>query len=220
MKAMTVQKEATEPEVAAAQTAETNVDIDTQNTEGGFNRAAENKAVAKSSSSLENSVRQRVIEFYKLYNPERADDSEAIDQLLKKYAGRTPMLFQDLEQKYILGETAEHQSRRKTTKKLTQTGRVTEGLANIYMSSLRGLEHSFEFPKFHTPLLNAVDFEAKPMVLLVGQYSVGKTSFIKYLLKRDFPGIRIGPEPTTDCFQAVMHGNAERNLPGNAACMD
>jgi hypothetical protein len=26
------------------------------------------------------------------------------------------------------------------------------------------------------------------MVLLLGQYSVGKTSFIKFLLERDFPG--------------------------------
>ena len=41
---------------------------------------------------------------------------------------------------------------------------------------------------------------AKPQVLLVGQYSVGKTSFIRYLLGRDFPGQRIGPEPTTDRF--------------------
>lgn len=36
------------------------------------------------------------------------------------------------------------------------------------------------------------------MVLIVGQYSVGKTSFIRSLLKKDFPGQRVGPEPTTD----------------------
>jgi EH domain-containing protein 1 len=41
---------------------------------------------------------------------------------------------------------------------------------------------------------------AKPQILLIGQYSVGKTSFIRYLLGRDFPGQRIGPEPTTDRF--------------------
>jgi hypothetical protein len=41
---------------------------------------------------------------------------------------------------------------------------------------------------------------AKPQVMLIGQYSVGKTSFIRYLLGRDFPGQRIGPEPTTDRF--------------------
>jgi GTPase SAR1 family protein len=42
------------------------------------------------------------------------------------------------------------------------------------------------------------DFDSKPMVLLLGQYSVGKTSFIRYIIGKDFPGARIGPEPTTD----------------------
>ena len=51
--------------------------------------------------------------------------------------------------------------------------------------------------------------------MLVGQYSTGKTTFIKYLLERDFLGIRIGPEPTTDRFVAVMHG-PDRVIPGNA----
>ena len=47
---------------------------------------------------------------------------------------------------------------------------------------------------------------AKPQVLLIGQYSVGKTSFIRYLLGRDFPGQRIGPEPTTDRFTGTSVG--------------
>jgi len=183
-----------------------------------YSRAAQIKIYAKSSNSLDNSVRQRVIEFYKLYNPERAEDKEAIDMLLKKYAGNTTRLFEDLELKYVRGEKVKLTS--KKPKKVTQTTIVTEGLTNMYMKRVRDLEEAFMFPKFHSPLLNPIDFEAKPMVLLVGQYSVGKTSFIRYLLKRDFPGIRIGPEPTTDCFQAIMHGNQERNLPGNAACMD
>ncbi len=41
------------------------------------------------------------------------------------------------------------------------------------------------------------------MVMLVGQYSTGKTTFIRYLLEQDFPGIRIGPEPTTDRYRTV-----------------
>ena len=52
--------------------------------------------------------------------------------------------------------------------------------------------------------------------MLIGQYSVGKTSFIRYLLGRDFPGQRIGPEPTTDKFVAVFDGPDERIIPGNA----
>jgi EH domain-containing protein 1 len=58
------------------------------------------------------------------------------------------------------------------------------------------------------------------MVLLVGQYSTGKTTFIRYLLESDFPGIRIGPEPTTDSFIAVMHGDHENVVPGNALVVD
>jgi len=52
--------------------------------------------------------------------------------------------------------------------------------------------------------------------MLIGQYSVGKTSFIRYILGRDFPGQRIGPEPTTDRFVAVMDGPEDRIIPGNA----
>jgi len=74
--------------------------------------------------------------------------------------------------------------------------------------------------KFFSPLLRRSDFEAKPMVLLLGQYSVGKTSFIQYLLKRNFPGMRIGPEPTTDKFTAVMYGEEEKSIPGNALSVD
>lgn len=49
---------------------------------------------------------------------------------------------------------------------------------------------------------------------------MGKTSFIRYLLGRDFPGARIGPEPTTDRFNAVMHGAEDRIIPGNALAVD
>ena len=55
------------------------------------------------------------------------------------------------------------------------------------------------------------------MVLLIGPYSVGKTTFIRHLLgNRDFPGSRVGPEPTTDGFSAIMYGSEERQIPGNA----
>lgn len=80
---------------------------------------------------------------------------------------------------------------------------VIEGLKKIYKSKLLPLEQAYKFHEFHSPPLDDSDFESKPMVLLVGQYSTGKTTFIRYLLESDFPGIRIGPEPTTDSFIAV-----------------
>ncbi|XP_058061768.1 EH domain-containing protein 1 isoform X1 [Anopheles bellator] len=93
-------------------------------------------------------------------------------------------------------------------------------LKKIYRSKLLPLEEHYSFHDFHSPKLEDSDFDAKPMILLVGQYSTGKTTFIRYLLERDFPGIRIGPEPTTDRFIAVMHDDKEGIIPGNALVVD
>ncbi|XP_023235175.1 EH domain-containing protein 3-like [Centruroides sculpturatus] len=97
---------------------------------------------------------------------------------------------------------------------------VVEGLKKIYKLKILPLEEHYFFHEFHSPPLDDADFDAKPMILLVGQYSTGKTTFIRYLLERDFPGIRIGPEPTTDRFITVMHGDQEGVIPGNALVVD
>ncbi|XP_035277995.1 EH domain-containing protein 4 isoform X3 [Anguilla anguilla] len=97
---------------------------------------------------------------------------------------------------------------------------VTEGLQSLYSKKLLPLEETYLFHDFHSPALEAADFQSKPMVLLVGQYSTGKTTFIRYLLEQDFPGMRIGPEPTTDGFIAVMYGENEGVIPGNALVVD
>jgi len=97
---------------------------------------------------------------------------------------------------------------------------VTAGLRDIYKNKLFPLEKEYFFHDFHSPALDDPDFDAKPMVMLVGQYSTGKTTFIRYILEQDFPGIRIGPEPTTDGFIAVMHDEQEGIIPGNALVVD
>lgn len=97
---------------------------------------------------------------------------------------------------------------------------IVSGLADMYAKKVKPIETAYRFDQFHSPLLTDTDFHAKPLVLLLGQYSVGKTSFIKFLLERDFPGQRIGPEPTTDRFVSVMYNNEERIIPGNAAAVD
>jgi len=97
---------------------------------------------------------------------------------------------------------------------------VATGLQNVYKQKLLPLEKEYNFHDFHSPALDDPDFDARPMVMLVGQYSTGKTTFIRYLLEQDFPGIRIGPEPTTDRFIAVMHEDQEGVIPGNALVVD
>ncbi|XP_035285989.1 EH domain-containing protein 3-like [Anguilla anguilla] len=108
--------------------------------------------------------------------------------------------------------------RRKRDPELFQT--VSDGLKKLYKTKLLPLEEQYKFQDFHSPALEDADFDNKPMVLLVGQYSTGKTTFIRYLLEEDFPGMRIGPEPTTDSFTAVMHGDLEGLIPGNALVVD
>ena len=81
---------------------------------------------------------------------------------------------------------------------------IVHGVKTIYREKVRPIEEQYLVKDFFHPLLSDEDFDAKPIVLLVGSYSTGKTSFIRYLLEQDFPGMHIGPEPTTDGFQAIL----------------
>mmetsp|Transcript_14095 Transcript_14095/g.20825 ORF Transcript_14095/g.20825 Transcript_14095/m.20825 type:complete len:566 (+) Transcript_14095:158-1855(+) len=103
------------------------------------------------------------------------------------------------------------------TENSDRTAMISAKLKSIYRNAVLPIEKRYRYDYFfETPLLTDVEFDSKPQVLLIGQYSVGKTSFIRYLLGRDFPGQRIGPEPTTDRFTVLINGPDERTIPGNA----
>ena len=61
-----------------------------------------------------------------------------------------------------------------------------DGLRQIYHTKIQPLEELYHFDQFHSPCLT--DLDALPMVLLLGQYSTGKTTFVEYLLGRPYPG--------------------------------
>lgn len=94
---------------------------------------------------------------------------------------------------------------------------VLEALMRAYREKLRPLEAASAFSVLNQPLSDA-EFNAPPSVLLVGQYSVGKTTFIRNLIGKDF-NQRIGPEPTTDKFTVVYHGDDDVVVPGNSLAM-
>ncbi|XP_056366827.1 EH domain-containing protein 2-like [Oenanthe melanoleuca] len=96
---------------------------------------------------------------------------------------------------------------------------LAEALKALYRAKLLPAERAYGLGALPAALQDA-DFEAKPMVLVTGQYSSGKTSFIQFLLQQEVPGARVGPEPTTDSFVAVMHGPSEGLIPGNALVVD
>lgn len=54
-------------------------------------------------------------------------------------------------------------------------------------------------------------------MLLVGQYSTGKTSFIKWVTGIESPFFDIRPQPSTDKFMAIVHGDEEKVINGDAA---
>ncbi|WVZ11754.1 hypothetical protein V8G54_016284 [Vigna mungo] len=97
---------------------------------------------------------------------------------------------------------------------------IIDGLKRLYVEKLKPLEVTYQFNDFVSPLLTDSDFDAKPMVMLLGQYSTGKTTFIKHMLRCNYPGAHIGPEPTTDRFVVVMSGSDERSIPGNTVAVD
>merc|ERR1712168_1398134 len=93
-------------------------------------------------------------------------------------------------------------------------------MKHTYKTVLLPLEENSKFHEFHSAPLTEAEFTAKPMILLIGHFSSGKTTFIKYMLESDFPGMRIVPEPTTDKFITIMHGKKEGIIPGNALVVD
>ncbi|ORZ13031.1 P-loop containing nucleoside triphosphate hydrolase protein, partial [Absidia repens] len=99
-------------------------------------------------------------------------------------------------------------------------GQIIDDVKKIYKSKIKPLEVTYNFEGFHSSPLTEADIEAKPIVLLIGQYSTGKTTFINYLLDKSYPGEHIGVEPTTDRFVAVMNSDEDRVIPGNAAAVN
>eukprot|EP00435_Cladocopium_sp_Y103_P060139 s305_g21.t3 len=107
----------------------------------------------------------------------------------------------------------------KTEKRLKVLPDLLSTLQDVYQTKLQPLEEHLQFQRFYdTAELSAAYFTAKPMVLVLGQYSTGKSTLISQLLQADYPGLRVGPEPTTDKFVAIMAGPSRQQLPGFALC--
>ncbi|KAJ1729638.1 hypothetical protein LPJ72_004871 [Coemansia sp. Benny D160-2] len=92
-------------------------------------------------------------------------------------------------------------------------------LQKTYAKKIKPLEQSYCFEGFHSAPLTPQDIGSKPMVLLIGQYSTGKTTFVEYLLGESYPGAHVGIEPTTDRFVAIMNGTEPKVIPGHAAAV-
>ncbi|XP_064557120.1 EH domain-containing protein 2-like, partial [Zonotrichia leucophrys gambelii] len=97
---------------------------------------------------------------------------------------------------------------------------LSASLLSLYRSKLLPAEELLARAGLRWPPLGAADFQAKPMVLLLGPSCSGKSSLLRYLLEEPVPGASLGPEPSPDGFVAVMHGREPGLIPGNALVLD
>ena len=56
---------------------------------------------------------------------------------------------------------------------------VAEGLKETYKKKLLPLEKETKYREIQSPMMEDPDFDGKPLVMLIGQYSTGKTTFIR-----------------------------------------
>lgn len=94
---------------------------------------------------------------------------------------------------------------------------VLRKLWQIYEEAVLVIEEKSHFAHFHIPPITAEEFSSRPQVLLLGQYSTGKTSMVKWLTGVNSPHFDVRPQPSTDKFIAVVHGEEQRLIHGNAA---
>lgn len=52
-------------------------------------------------------------------------------------------------------------------------------LKRLYKRKILPLEQAYRFDLFYSPHVSDAEFDSKPQVMLLGQYSVGKTTFIR-----------------------------------------
>lgn len=107
--------------------------------------------------------------------------------------------------------------RRAAKEAIRKDSGVVRQLWQVYDKTVRPLEEASSFHHFHLPPITAEELEARPQVLFLGQYSTGKTSMIRWLTGVDSPHFDIRPQPSTDKFVAIVHGDKERIISGNAA---
>jgi GTPase SAR1 family protein len=104
-------------------------------------------------------------------------------------------------------------------KEMKKYSDIITGLTDLYKKKLLPLELHSCYEQFGSFPLSDAELASKPQVLILGQYSVGKTTFIENLLETPYADSQIGPEPTTDRFISIMTSPTQRVIPGNAACV-
>ncbi|XP_034044775.1 sarcalumenin-like isoform X2 [Thalassophryne amazonica] len=99
---------------------------------------------------------------------------------------------------------------------------ATKKLLSIYYSAIRPMEQAYKYNELRQHEVTDGEITAKPMVLFLGPWSVGKTTMINYLLGLHGTSHELytGAEPTTSEYTVIMHGEKFRTIEGIVMAAD
>lgn len=97
-------------------------------------------------------------------------------------------------------------------------GNVLKELQRLYTERIRPVEVKYEYDTYNPSWFSETLKQKKPFITFLGPFSAGKSSFINYLMQRDY--LHTGPQPVTDKFTVIMHGEEVRNITGRVLMAD
>lgn len=141
--------------------------------------------------------------------PQEDDDEEQI--ILVPTAPRSR---EHIESILGLDEQARDASKR--------TGPISDAtlkeLKNIYGASIKPLEATFKYQDISNRHMSDAEIFSQPMVLMLGPYSTGKSSFLNYLMGLEYTrrALRTGANPSHGVFRVIQYGAEDQELEGTA----
>ncbi|KAH9577236.1 Dynamin superfamily [Trypanosoma melophagium] len=95
---------------------------------------------------------------------------------------------------------------------------VIAELQRIYIERVRPIETKFQYDVYRPSWFSETIVQKKPFVTFLGPFSSGKSTFINYLMQSNY--LLTGPQPVTDKFTVIMHGEQVQQIPGRVLMAD
>lgn len=96
--------------------------------------------------------------------------------------------------------------------------RVLSELLRTYRQDIEPIESKFEYDTLRPSWFGETIMQKKPFVTLLGPFSAGKSTFINYLMQNNY--LLTGPQPTTDKFTVIVHGDTVQQVSGKVLVAD
>ena len=90
--------------------------------------------------------------------------------------------------------------------------RVLTQLQTVYNKIIYPIEERYKYDTFRPSWFSETLVQTKPFVTFMGPFSSGKSTFINHLLESNY--LWTGPQPTTDKFTVVLHGDQPQQIGG------